>query len=68
MARRYQNMHRSLRMDVGKRVALFVLVDGGGGYASVNDLAKKAAHNASSVQESDTLLYQIWTVRQVLQL
>ena len=39
-ARRDQHMHRRLRVKVREGVALLVLVDGGGGNASVNDLAK----------------------------
>ena len=50
-ARRDQHMHRRLRIDVGKGVALLVLVDGGGGNASFNDLAEKATHGDTSVQE-----------------
>jgi hypothetical protein len=38
-------------MNVGKGITLVVLVDGGGGNASVNDFAKKAAHGETSVQE-----------------
>jgi hypothetical protein len=44
-------MHGSLRMEVRESVALLVLVDGGGGDASVNDLAKEATHGETSVQE-----------------
>ena len=44
-ARNNQHMHRCLRVDVGKDVALIVLVDGLGGDASVDDPAKKAAHD-----------------------
>ena len=50
-ARGQQNMHRSLRMNVRKGIALLVLIDGGGGDTSVNDLAKEATHSAFSVQE-----------------
>src|ERR1039458_5141806 len=38
-------------MNVRKGVALVVLVDGGGGNASINDLAKEATHSGNSVQE-----------------
>jgi hypothetical protein len=51
LARHNQDMHGSLWDDVEKCVALFVLVDGGGGNASVKDLAKDAAHGDTSVQD-----------------
>jgi hypothetical protein len=38
-------------MNVCKGVTELVLVDGGGGNASFNDLAKETAHNGISVQE-----------------
>jgi hypothetical protein len=38
-------------MNVRKGVAEIVLVDGGGGNASFDDLAEEATHNASSLQE-----------------
>ena len=50
-ARHHQHMHGRLRVKVGKGVAQLVLVDRSGGYASINDLAKEATHNAFSVQE-----------------
>jgi len=40
-----QHVHRRLRIDVGKSVALIVLVDGLGGNASFDDPAKEAAHD-----------------------
>jgi hypothetical protein len=46
-------MHRRLRVKVREGVALLVLVDGGGGYASVNNFAKEATHGAFSLQERD---------------
>ena len=46
-----QYVHRGLGIDVGKGVAQLVLIDGGGGNTSLNDLAKEATHNANSVQE-----------------
>ena len=52
-AGRDQHMHRRLRMKVREGVALLVLVDGRGGDASVNDLAKEATHSETSVQERD---------------
>jgi hypothetical protein len=51
-----QHMYRRLRMKVREGVALIVLVDGGRGYASVNDLAKEATHGETSVQERDSLV------------
>jgi predicted Zn-dependent protease len=42
-------------MKVREGVALLVLVDGGGGYASVNDLAKEATHSDTSVQDGVSL-------------
>jgi len=57
-ARRDQHMHRRLRVKIREGVALLVLVDGGGGYASVNDLAKEATHGAFSVQERDTFMHE----------
>ena len=53
-ARGHQHMNRSLRTEVGKPVAEFVLIDGGGGDASFNDLAEEATHNANSVQERNS--------------
>jgi hypothetical protein len=49
--RRYQHMHRRLRVNVREGVTLLVLVDGGGGDASVNDFAKEATHSDTSVQD-----------------
>ncbi len=46
-----QHMHGRLRVDVGKGVAQLVLVNGGGGDASFNDLAEEATHGETSVQE-----------------
>jgi hypothetical protein len=50
-ARHHQQMDRRLRMNVGEGVTLVVLIDSGRGNASVNDLAKEAAHGETSVQE-----------------
>ena len=58
LARRDQHMHRRLRVKVREGIALLVLVDGGGGDASINDLAKEATHGAFSVQERDTLMHE----------
>jgi len=44
-----EHVDRGLRVNVGKGVALLVLVDGRGGNASVDDLAKQAIHGESSV-------------------
>src|SRR5664279_1399359 len=44
-------MRRCPRIDVGKGVAVLVLIKGLRGDASINDLAEEAAHNGSSVQE-----------------
>jgi hypothetical protein len=38
-------------MQVREGIALLVLIDGGGGDASVNNLAKDATHSGFSVQE-----------------
>lgn len=51
-ARHDQHMHRRLRNDVEKCVALVVLVDGCGGNASIDDLAKETAHGETSVQDA----------------
>jgi hypothetical protein len=51
LARSDEHVDRGCRMNVGKGITLVVLVDGGGGNASVNDFAKKAAHGETSVQE-----------------
>jgi hypothetical protein len=51
-------MHRRLRVKVREGIALLILVDGGGGDASVNDLAKEATHGAFSVQERDTFMHE----------
>jgi hypothetical protein len=53
-ARGHQHMNRSLRTEIGKGVAELVLVDGGGGDASFNDVAEEATHNANSVQERNS--------------
>ena len=53
LAGRNQHMHGRLRMKVREGVALLVLVNGGGGNAPVNDLAKEATHGETSVQERD---------------
>lgn len=45
LARNYKDVNRCLRIDVRKRIAVIVLVNGFGRDASVNDLAEKAAHN-----------------------
>jgi hypothetical protein len=57
-ARRDQHVHRRMRVNVREGVALLVLVDGGGGDASINDLAKEATHGAFSVQERDTFVHK----------
>ena len=43
-ARNDEDVHRGLGIDVGKSIALVILVDGFGRNASINDLAKDAAH------------------------
>ncbi len=55
-ARDDEDMHRRLRIDVGKGVALVVLVDGGRRNASIDDLAEEAAHGSFRVYSSLTLL------------
>lgn len=50
-ARSDEHMHGGCGMNVGEGVTLVVLVDGGGGNASVNDFAKDAAHGETSVQQ-----------------
>ena len=50
-AGRHQHMHGRLGVKIGEGVALLVLVDGGGGNASVNNLAKDATHGETSVQD-----------------
>jgi hypothetical protein len=44
-------VRRGVGMNVGERVAPIVLINGGRRNASVNDLAKQAAHDANSAQE-----------------
>jgi hypothetical protein len=44
LSRDDKNMHRRLWVDVSKRVALIILVNSFGRNASVDDLAKEAAH------------------------
>ncbi len=48
-ARQHQQMRRGLRMDVGNRHAKLIVVYMFRRNASVNDLAKEAAHNPPSV-------------------
>ena len=48
---RNQEMHRRLGMNIGEGVTAVVLVFGIGWDASIHDLAEKAAHNRTSVQE-----------------
>jgi hypothetical protein len=43
-ARRDENVDRRGRIDVSEGKAIIVFVDGGGGNATVNDLAKETAH------------------------
>jgi hypothetical protein len=50
-AGRDQNVNWRLRIDIGKSVAFVILVDSRRRDASFNDLAEKAAHNGTSVQE-----------------
>jgi hypothetical protein len=50
-ARSEQHVYRRLRIDVRKCVTLLVLVDGGRGDASLDDLAEEAVHVRNSVQE-----------------
>jgi hypothetical protein len=45
LARNNQHVHWCLGVNVGKNIALIVLVDGLGGDASFDDPAKKAAHD-----------------------
>jgi hypothetical protein len=59
LARRDENVHRRLRVDVGEGVAQLVFVDCGGGNASVNDLAKEATHSVFSVQERDSIMTEM---------
>ena len=46
-----QNMNRRLRVNIGERVALSVLVDRCRRNASLNDFAEETTHNGNSVQE-----------------
>lgn len=55
LARYYEDVNRGLRVDVRKRIAMIILVNGFGRYASVNDLAEKAAHNH----------YRVYTTRRL---
>jgi hypothetical protein len=48
-SRNDKNVHWRLRLDVGERVAVFILVDGPGGYGSIDDLAKDATHYEKSI-------------------
>ena len=50
-ARDDQNVNRRLRVNVGEGITKLVLIDGSGRYASIQNLAEEAAHNAFSVQE-----------------
>ncbi len=43
-------MRRCMRMNIGERVALVVLIHGGRGNASIDDLAEEAAHLGNSLQ------------------
>jgi hypothetical protein len=43
-------------MNIGKGVALVILVDGSGRNASFDDLAKQAAHGETSVQDAQVPL------------
>lgn len=52
LARHDKHVHRGLRIDVGKGVALVVLVDGLGRDTSLDDPAKEAAHFGFSLHES----------------
>jgi hypothetical protein len=52
LTRQDKHVHRRLRIDVGKSVALFVLVDGLGRDTSIDDPAKEAAHFGFSLHES----------------
>jgi hypothetical protein len=40
-----EDVDGGLRMDVGERIALFILIDSFGWNASIDDLAKYAAHS-----------------------
>ncbi len=42
-----EDVHRCLRIDIGESIALVILIDGFGRNASINDLAKDAAHGWS---------------------
>ena len=48
-ARDDEHMHRGVRVNVGEGDALLIFVDARGRDASVEDLAKEAAHGSSSV-------------------
>src|SRR5580704_5825917 len=59
LARNDQHVHRRLRIDVGKSVALIVLVDGLGGNAPVDDPAKEAAHDYGRVYRTGELKIRV---------
>ena len=44
-----ENVHRRLGVKVGEGVAKLILVNGGGGNGTFNDLAEQAAHSETSV-------------------
>lgn len=46
-SRNYEDVHRSLRLDVRESVAMIILVDGFGRNASIDDLAEDATHDKS---------------------
>lgn len=51
LARGDENMGRRLGVDVRKGVAVFILVDSRGWDCALNDFAKQAAHNGTSVPD-----------------
>lgn len=53
LTRNDQHVHRCLRIDIGKGVALVVLVYGLGRDTSLDDPAKEAAHFGFSLHESN---------------
>lgn len=51
LARRDEDVHRRLRIDVGEGIALLVFIDRGGRNTSLDDFAEKATHDGTSVQD-----------------
>jgi len=64
LARRNQQVHWRLGMNIREGITPVVLVLRRRRNASINDLAKKAAHNRNSLQESVSALRSSWQEHQ----